>query len=612
MKNKNLSVLLLSLIGTTTYSQVLPEGMERLTPDGVEVTVSSARANDKDKALTISGSKEKGYKAFFTAKDLEHGEELWVTDGTKTGTMMVKDIFPGETSSNVLYITRFNDKVVFQATANDDEGAELWISDGTSDGTYMICDINILGGSEPAGFTQINETQFIFGAKDYESISYGEEEQRWLWISDGTEEGTKLLKDCKVIYPGFKVATDDERFFVRVGRKVYFKGDTKDSEFGEELWMTDGTEAGTKMLLDINKNVANEETGATAGAQLDWLTNFKNEKLFFTAYSDEYGNEPWVSDGTIDGTYMIKDLTVGTDANGLPAGHGAFTPRVYNDKVYFRGFDSYYGLELFVTDFTEDGTNVVFDMNTNPTETGTANGSPDLFCEFDGVLFMKGQTGADANLPETNFGLELFYTDGTKEGSKMQSDLNPGVGPNAAWEGIVVSGSFYFRAQDQTPAAGSSQAWELFSMDSKDEFPRKVVDLGEGPDFVHSLRNLDGNLIFTSQIIKSLFIYKYRKPDYDPEKDKENMELDFGGTSYIDSVVIDNLINVYPNPASDYLIIDGVSKNLEYTIIDLSGKLLIKGFSHLNKIELDDLESGTYILNLKTDDGVKNCKFNVK
>ena len=618
MKNKTLfvSAFGVALMGVTAINAqelVLPEGMEILTPENVEVTVSTARANDKDKALTIAGSAENGYKAYFTAKDAEHGEELWVSDGTKEGTKMVKDIYPGVTSSNVLYITRFNDKVVFQATANDDEGAELWISDGTEDGTYMIADINILGGSEPAGFTQINENEFIFGAKDYASISYGEEEQRWLWISDGTAEGTRLLKDCKVIYPGAKVATDDERFFVRVGRKVFFKADTKDNKFGEELWITDGTEAGTKMLLDINKTVANEETGATAGAQLDWFTNFKNEKLFFIAYSNEYGNETWVSDGTTEGTYMIKDLTEGTDANGLPAGHGAFTPRVYKDKVYFRGYDPYYGLELFVTDFTAEGTHIVFDLNTNPTATGTANGSPDLFCEFDGVLFMKGATGSDANLPETNFGLELFYTDGTAEGSKMQSDLNPGTGPNAAWEGIVVSGSFYFRAQDQTPAAGSSQAWELFKIDSKDEFPKKVVDLGEGPDFVHSLRNLDGDLVFTSQIKKSLFVYHYRKADYDPQKDKENMDPDFGETSAVMAPSsMDKTVDIYPNPASDYVCIDTDAEVYGYTITDLSGKLLVKGHADSNKIMLDDLSAGMFILSVETSEGVMNSKLTVK
>lgn len=600
--------------GTMTASDpILPSGMEILTPEGVEVTTGSARAYDKAKPLTVAGSEQAGYKAFFTAKDATHGEELWVSDGTTAGTKMVKDIYPGTTSSNVSYITRFNDKVVFQATANDDDGAELWISDGTEAGTYMLMDINLLGGSEPRGFVQLNETHFVFAAKDYESETYADNSQFWLWISDGTEAGTQLLKDCSVQHPGMRTESDDTHF-MRVGRKVFFKADTKDSEFGEELWVTDGTEAGTFMIMDMNKQVANEATGATAGAQLDWFTNFKNEKLFFRAYSDEYGNEPWVSDGTPEGTYMIADLTEGYEDNGNPRGHGAFTPRVYGDHVYFRGYDPVGGLELFRTDFTREGTYMVSDLNTNPIATGTANGSPDLFCEFDGVLFMKAATGSDAaSTNPINYGLELFYTDGTEAGTKMQSDLNPGVGPNAAWEGIVISGSFYFRAQDKTPSG--SQFWELFSMDSKDEFPRQVVDLGEGPDFVHTLRNVNGDLFFTSTIIKSLFKYHYRKPGYNPADDTEEMDPVFDTTSSIGGLKTKPMtVDFYPNPTNDMIYISSESDIRGYAISDLSGRTVAshKGSERTISVKSLNLTPGMYILSIANETEELKAKLIVK
>jgi hypothetical protein len=97
----------------------------------------------------------------------------------------------------------------------------------------------------------------------------------------------------------------------------------------------------------------------------------------------------------------------------------------------------------------------------------------------------------------------------------MQSDLNPGIGPNAAWEGIVISGVF-ISGHRIKPTTGSSQFWELFRINDKDEFPIKVADLGEGPDFVHSLRNCNGVCSSPVQIIKRLFKYHYRKPNYDP------------------------------------------------------------------------------------------------
>lgn len=592
-----LSLIMVLFAGYAMADVVLPEGMEILTPEGVTVTVEDIRSVDKAKNLVVAGSPEKGYKAYFTAQDAEHGEELWVSDGTVAGTKLVKDIFPGSTSSGVAWMQRFNDKVVFQAQSDTDTGTELWISDGTEAGTYMVKDIHFFGSSNPSGFTQINETQFIFAARDFDSETYNEKVQRWLWISDGTEDGTELLKDCEVFHPGSNNTNDNELHFARVGRKVFFKADTKDQEFGEELWVTDGTEDGTFMLKDINKNVVNEVTGATAGAQLDWLTNFYNEKLFFSAFSDEYGNEPWMSDGTPEGTVMIKDMFEGENANGIPNGAGTFTARVYNGEVYFRGYDPVVGHELIATNMTEGNVRTVADLNTNPTPTGTNNGFPDLFCEFDGVLFMKAQTGTDAaSTNPINYGLELFYSDGTAEGTKMQSDLNPGVGPNAAWEGIVISGSMFFRAQDAIPAG--SQTWELFRINHKDEFPVKIVDLVEGQDFVHSLRNLDGDVVFSSKAIPRLFRYHYRKPNYDPLKDKENLELEYRTRAQISGLNINrastNNLTIYPNPATNYFEFE-VAKTLDFVkVLDISGKEIIKISSPSGKIDISNLSKGIY------------------
>ena len=574
---------------------ILPEGMEILTPAGVTVTVEDGRSVDKAKNLVVAGSKQKGYKAFFTAQDEAHGEELWVTDGTVAGTKMVKDIFPGPTSSGVAWIQRFNDKVVFQAQSDADTGIEPWISDGTEDGTYMIKDIHFFGSSNPSGFTQLNETQFIFAAQDFDSETYNEKVQRWLWISDGTEDGTNLLKECEVLHPGSNANSDNALYFARVGRKVFFKADSKDQEYGEELWVTDGTEDGTFMLKDINTNIVNEQTGATAGAQVDWLTNFYNEKVFFKAYSIEYGNEPWVSDGTPEGTYMIKDLSPGLNANGLPHGTGTYTARVYKREVYFRGNDPVAGQELIATDLTEEGTRLVADLNKNPTTTGTANGFPDLFCEFDGVLFMKAQTGTDASSTDpVNYGLELFYTDGTTEGTKMQSDLNPGVGNNAAWEGIVISGSMYFRAQDAVPAG--SQTWELFRINHKDEFPVKVMDLVEGQDFVHSLRNMGGDVVFTSKAVPSLFRYHYRKPNYDPLKDVEELDPVFDPeTSVKNPRETPKGLGLYPNPASGFFSFEAKKLVEIVRVLDISGKEVMRVVSpNNNKIDISHLSAGVY------------------
>ena len=573
----------------------LPDGMEILTPEGVTVTTENTRSFDKAKNIVVAGSKESGYKTYFTARDSEHGEELWVTDGTVAGTRMVKDIYPGPVGSDVCYVTRFNDKVVFQARSGLDTGFELWISDGTDSGTYMIADIHTSGSSRPQGFVQVNEDQFVFSAVNAESGG-----QHWLYVSDGTADGTYMIKDCDVKYPGMNV-NNDRTHFVRVGRKVFFKADSRGGEYGETLWVTDGTAEGTLMLTDINTTADGASAGHTAGARLDWLTNFKNQKLFFTAYTGEYGQEPWVSDGTPAGTYMIKDLMPGVDGNGSPRGSGAFTATPMGDYVYFRGYDPVAGMELMRTDFTAGGTTLVADLNKVPNASGTNDGNPDLLCVYDGALFLKAQSGVNAAYDFCK-GIELFYTDGTSGGTVMQSDLNPGTGSCAAWEGLVVSGSMYFRGQDHTPSG--NQLWELFRIDGKDEFPVKVVNLGVGQDFVHTLRNMCGDLYFTSKISPRLFKYSYRKPGYDPEHDVDDMELDFGDDSAgVDQIAEPSSVEMVYNGSYIQVVTDG--NVLEIAAYDMSGRMVSRSAAGERVLRMcnSEMASGVYIIKAVTTAG---------
>lgn len=139
-------------------------------------------------------------KTYFTADNGTNGRELWVTDGTTTGTSMVKDINAGAGSSNPTQFTKLGNKLYF--VANDGaKGRELWVTDGTTAGTLMVKDINtqrdamspialgITSGSNPAGMT-VWKNKLYFSAT---SGSPGTE----LWCSDGTAAGTVLLKDVK-------------------------------------------------------------------------------------------------------------------------------------------------------------------------------------------------------------------------------------------------------------------------------------------------------------------------------------------------------------------------------------------------------------------------------
>lgn len=154
---------MLSAAGVSAQS--LPEGMTALLPDGVKANLSQTKHVQEQKNLVVAGSPQKGYYAFFQAADSDHGEELWITDGTPAGTRMVKDINPGVATSNIQYLTRFNDKVVFSAD-DGENGQEIWISDGTENGTYLLKDIHELDSSNPLAFCQMDENHLVFFAMD--------------------------------------------------------------------------------------------------------------------------------------------------------------------------------------------------------------------------------------------------------------------------------------------------------------------------------------------------------------------------------------------------------------------------------------------------------------
>ena len=123
--------------------------------------------------------------------------------------------------------------------ANDGtHGNELWKSDGTEDGTVLVKDISSTGtvSNRIVSFGNI----VYFGANDG---SIGDE----LWRSDGTEDGTYLVKD---IAPGWD--SSNPKQMTPIGDRLFFTAD--DDEAGDEFWISDGTESGTVMVANINQN----------------------------------------------------------------------------------------------------------------------------------------------------------------------------------------------------------------------------------------------------------------------------------------------------------------------------------------------------------------------
>lgn len=183
-----------------------------------------------------------GTKVLFAAGTVSGNTQLYSTDGATT--TLVKTINPSATSSLTEFYTAPSlNKMFFQAT-DGTNGKELWFSDGTAVGTVMLVDINSgVADSSPSNFYEYNGKVY-FSANDGTN---GAE----LWVTDGTAVGTQMLKNINTTV---STGSSPGNFYA-FNNKLYFAAN--DGATGTELWRTDGTSVGTQLVFDINSGSGN-------------------------------------------------------------------------------------------------------------------------------------------------------------------------------------------------------------------------------------------------------------------------------------------------------------------------------------------------------------------
>ena len=353
---------------------------------------------------------------------------------------MVKDIYSGTGSGFRSNLASkpivFNDNVYFQGR-NDTTGHELWKSDGTPEGTVLVKDLKEgTGNSYVESLTIFNDELYFITTSDY---------LKELFKTDGTDEGTVQLTDIHENNGGVMGP------LVEINDKLYFSAGDRD-EYGSELWVTDGTESGTEMVVNLNDNATNN--GDASVSRL-----FGDGDLIYFAAEDEHDNgyEPWVYDTTapVSSTnpQMLMDVYTG-QSNGVTGTHSPGFTKAGDSVIFFAQQDSSYDLDLYVTDGTPDGTSLLVDF-------GTGIGPGD----FSGSITFNGEAYFAADIPSPNSQYNctkdaLWKTDGTEEGTVVvascivQEGNNNGATfiqtSNQLWS--IVGDTLFFRAREYLEA----------------------------------------------------------------------------------------------------------------------------------------------------------------
>lgn len=413
-----------------------------------------------------------GNEIYFSAESSSSiGKELYKTDGTSSGTVLVKDIRSGSADSFPNQFISVNNTVYFSAN-NGAQGTELWTTDGTEAGTVMVKDVNTGSGNTFSYNSKViaynNKIYFIYNSALWESdgtetgtisvkenletvktlftlnnqiliiASNSSTREQIVWVSDGTEAGTTSFN------PEYTEFSHNNEYAV-VGNDLFFQGTL--SPEGYELWKTDGTEAGTFLVKDIHPQGDDNN--------LESFISY-NDKVIFTGNDGNWlGKELYISDGTEAGTFMIKDIN--KEGNRSSNAQNYFQ---FGNKILFSADNGINGRELWQL---ENGVaSMLLDINPGPYYS-----NPSYFTEINGTVYFIAET--------KDTGKELWKTDGTASGTMLVKDINPDKA-SAFNNGnlAVANNKLYFFANDGVTG------FELWESDGTETGTVLVKDINIG------------------------------------------------------------------------------------------------------------------------------------
>lgn len=461
--------------------------------DGTRTTkVTPHESRPYDYAAAVVGD-----LVVLTLIDPEHGAELWVSDGTPQGTRLLKNI-RADGGSEGAHLRRLGDELLFSAKT-EHEGYEPWITDGTLFGTRLLADISrgpyssfpilitpLAGGrtvflaagrlyATDGNLTEMLRQDVIYFNDDVSAgqlpvidgrawVVYSNGTSDEVWATDGTRGGTVKLVDVPYGDRDFApLAANGVLFFVArralwrtdgtdagtfavasfpeqmhaVGNRLFFLSRT--AAHGRELWVTDGTLGGTHIVRDIHRG---EEDAFPFEYPYDRklvVMQSAGNLLFFVADDGVHGQEPWRSDGTEAGTFLLRDIAPGA-ASSMLSMFDRDASAFADGSLFFGADDGVHGHELWRSDLRQT-TELVRDISR-----GRGSSAPTHFRAIGDLVYLSADDG--------RHGRELWWA--TPANAGLLADVNPGPDSSLPREMTELHGSVYFFA---TTEATGDELW---------------------------------------------------------------------------------------------------------------------------------------------------------
>jgi trimeric autotransporter adhesin len=433
-----------------------------------------------------------GNKIFFSSATGSYAEELWVTDGTSTGTQLVKDINTSAIckSSSPTLLTDVNGILFF--LANDGiNGTQLWKTDGTEMGTVMVKNIYYPSSSQFTNVVKLNNKAY-FGVKENNSRYYR------IWQSDATTTGTVLINttfrsenpsivDMKdkilLINKGSSGGSDSLWAFngqnnpVSLGRIrdatnfLNYKGFTYfislESGFGlsYSLFRTNGTVSGTNLIASIYSKYV----GSTTYPPPSFF--MINDTLFISREDSYHGF--YYNTGGLSVNY-IASLPQDQDATKVGS-------VIFNGKYYKSKYDSITGDELYSSSDLINWT-LVKDITPGVGITGIN----DLQILNNKILFFT-------TYDNFQYRIILWESDGTSVGTKIIKTFNSNLKLKLYKNLSKIGNKLYFMYDD------GIHGEEIWSSDGTNSGTDLLIDFNEGPDgaYMNNYSWIGKNIIFS-------------------------------------------------------------------------------------------------------------------